>query len=187
MLNERTFSLVSLTFGLVATGALALAVATDFWIYAVENVMIINITTTGVHDTGVGAGICCLDSYEDWGAHGSKDDDDREENAETNHEQEKPKINFTKINHEKIHAKKESTDNMDIYENYGSYQAGLHMPSNYQDPTHEIFAFATNEEDLKGSSKETTFPNNYHDPQPFKNDASLERKLEAKNFFSTLK
>ena len=43
--GERAFSLISLAFGLVAAGALALAVATDFWIHAVEPIRVDNETT----------------------------------------------------------------------------------------------------------------------------------------------
>lgn len=37
--GARVLSLVSLTFGLVASGALSLAVATDFWLFTVEYVI----------------------------------------------------------------------------------------------------------------------------------------------------
>jgi len=44
--GTRTLSLTSLGFGLVATGALSLAVATDYWLYTVEMVEIkLNDTT----------------------------------------------------------------------------------------------------------------------------------------------
>lgn len=43
--GERAFSLISLAFGLVAAGALALAVATDFWIHAIEPIRVDNETT----------------------------------------------------------------------------------------------------------------------------------------------
>jgi len=37
--GARVLSLVSLTFGLVAAGALSLAVATDYWLFTVEQVI----------------------------------------------------------------------------------------------------------------------------------------------------
>ena len=37
--GERALSLISLTFGLVAAGALALAVATDFWLFTIEPIV----------------------------------------------------------------------------------------------------------------------------------------------------
>jgi hypothetical protein len=38
--NARSLSLCSLGFGLLATGALALAVSTDYWIYTMEKVVL---------------------------------------------------------------------------------------------------------------------------------------------------
>lgn len=37
--GARVLSLVSLTFGLVAAGALSLAVATDYWLFTVEQII----------------------------------------------------------------------------------------------------------------------------------------------------
>jgi len=49
--GTRALSLTSLGFGLVATGALSLAVATDYWLFTVEPVIPDPESMTGPNDT----------------------------------------------------------------------------------------------------------------------------------------
>jgi len=49
--GSRALSLTSLGFGLVATGALSLAVATDYWLFTVEMIIPTAADMTGPNDT----------------------------------------------------------------------------------------------------------------------------------------